>query len=129
ASARDAWLRADPARVHQVFHNLVTNALRYSPESAPVEVTVWADDLAAYYAVTDHGTGMPPEDLSKVFERYVRVADDAPPRPDEGAPGWGIGLYVCRKIVVAHGGEIWAELGVGGGASFVFTIPTWEAEA
>jgi signal transduction histidine kinase len=121
ASAREAWLKADPARIGQVFENLFSNALKYSPDRTPIEISASADDLAAYYAVTDHGAGIAPEDLARVFERYVRTADD------ESTTGWGVGLYVCRKIVLAHGGDIWAERDSGGGASFVFTVPTWEA--
>jgi signal transduction histidine kinase len=107
-------------RVEQVLANLVGNALKYSPESERVSVTVERRAREIQVAVGDRGMGIPPEELPRLFGRFYRT----PQALASGLSGTGLGLYISRGIVVAHGGRIWAESpGEGRGATFRFTLP------
>lgn len=113
---------ADPGAAERVVTNLVSNALKYSPVDAPVEVFVdrWGSDLRV--AVSDRGPGIAPEDQRKLFQRFSRLPSGAGagPRPD----GTGLGLFICRSLVEAWGGTIWVESVVGEGSTFAFTVPS-----
>ena len=111
------WARADADRVQQVLTNLLDNAVRHSPIDAPVEVRLRVDDGEAAIAVTDSGPGIAPDDAERVFQKFVRGRNAA-------AGGTGLGLYISRRIIDAHGGRIWATGGPGSGATLTFTIPT-----
>ena len=111
------WVRADADRVQQVLTNLLDNAIRHSPIDAPVVVRLRVDDGEAAIAVTDAGPGIEPDDAERVFQKFVRGRNAA-------AGGTGLGLYIARRIVDAHGGRIWASGGAGTGATLTFTIPT-----
>src|SRR3546814_16995388 len=100
--ARPVWGAADPARLHRVLVNLLDNAHRSSPAVEPVEVTVTAEGGEAVIAVCDHGAGIEEEALEHVFDRFVRGRDDV-------VSGTGLGLYISRQVVEAHGGRIWVE--------------------
>jgi signal transduction histidine kinase len=107
-------------RIEQVLANVIGNALKYSPESERVSVTVDRRAEEIEVAVGDRGMGIPPEELSRLFARFHRT----PQALASGLSGTGLGLYICRGIVVAHGGRIWAESpGEGQGATFRFTLP------
>jgi signal transduction histidine kinase len=100
--------------------NLLTNALKFSPPESPVTVRIEQHDGvdgAAVVSVTDRGSGIPPADLSRIFERFLRT------KTGTGAEGLGLGLYIARLIVEAHGGSIRAESEPGKGSKFVFTLP------
>ncbi|HEX9116435.1 MAG TPA: ATP-binding protein, partial [Anaerolineae bacterium] len=108
----------DAALVAQVLVNLLDNATKYSPPGTPIRVT--ADERPAgqlRVAVGDAGSGIPPEDLERIFDKFYRVN-----RPDT-APGTGLGLSICKGIVEAHGGRIWADNRPGGGLEVNFTLP------
>jgi signal transduction histidine kinase len=110
----------DQRRIEQVLTNLITNALKYSPPDRPVTVAVERGNGEIEVAVSDEGMGIPSEELPYLFQRYYRT----PQALASGLPGTGLGLYICRGIVEAHGGRIWAESpGVGQGATFRFTLP------
>src|SRR5581483_1247330 len=113
------WVRADVDRVRQVLMNLLDNAIKSSPVESPIELDVAADGGVARITVTDHGAGLAADELERVFEKFVRG------RGRSG--GVGLGLYVSRQIVEAHGGRIWADNAPGGGAVFVFTLPVMPA--
>jgi signal transduction histidine kinase len=107
-------------QVEQVLANLVRNALKYSPATEPVEVRVERRGADIAVSVVDRGMGVPPRELPRLFARFHRT----PQALASGLPGTGLGLYICRGIVAAHGGRIWAESpGVGQGATFRFTLP------
>ncbi len=117
-----AWalpLQGDPARLRQVVRNLVANAVKYSPADAPIDVRV--DDLGDHVrvGVLDRGIGIAEDDLERIFERHYRGR--LQPQVDPG--GMGLGLHVCRTIIEAHGGRIWAEQREGGGACLRFELP------
>jgi signal transduction histidine kinase len=108
----------DAARLAQVVQNLITNAIKYSPEGGRIVVTVTADDCEVSVAVRDEGLGIPADDLPQLFERFYRVAGT------RGLEGSGLGLYICQGIISAHGGRIWATSeGPGRGSTFWFTLP------
>lgn len=110
----------DRDRLDRVVVNLLTNALKFSPPESPVTVRIEQHDGvdgAAVVSVIDRGSGIPPEDLSRIFERFLRT------KTGTGAEGLGLGLYIARLIVEAHGGRIWAESEPGKGSIFEFTLP------
>lgn len=109
---------ADPAKLHDVLRNLVENAVHYSPDGATIRLEATRVNGAVRLAVSDSGPGIPPEDLSRVFERFYRV-DKSRSRPG----GTGLGLAIVRHLVELHGGQARAENRPEGGARFVITLP------
>jgi signal transduction histidine kinase len=110
----------EQTRIEQVLANLVGNALKYSPESERVTVTVERRALAIELIIGDQGIGIPPEELPRLFERFHRT----PQALASGLPGTGLGLYISRGIVTGHRGRIWADsAGAGRGAAFHVTLP------
>jgi two-component system phosphate regulon sensor histidine kinase PhoR len=108
----------DPARLEQVVQNLLTNAVKYSPEGGRVTVSVEVNAASVTVSVSDQGLGIPPEELPHVFERFYRVEGT---RRLEGS---GLGLHICKEIVSAHGGQTWAASeGPGRGSTFFFSLP------
>ncbi len=110
---------ADPRRIEQVLHNLVVNAIKYSPEGTTVLVRVERRGPDVLVSVRDQGIGIPPEHQDHVFERFYRV-DGTLARETRGS---GLGLPICRGLVEAHGGKIWVESTANKGSSFYFTVP------
>ena len=110
----------DPARIFQVLINLLSNAIKFTAPAgrAVVRVERIGDELR--FAVSDTGVGIPADELDAVFDRFRRVR-----RTDRA--GAGLGLYISRSIVRAHGGRIWAESRVGQGSTFYFTLPVYVA--
>jgi NtrC-family two-component system sensor histidine kinase KinB len=118
--APSAFVRGDATRLGLVFVNLLTNALKYTPRPGEVVVRLASMHNAADHGksrlqitVTDTGPGIPPELRERVFEKFFRVEDQRPDGP-KGVRGTGIGLYVCREIVEAHGGKILCTTGEDG---------------
>jgi PAS domain S-box-containing protein len=111
-------LWADPDRVLQTLTNLISNAIKFSPEGATVWLGVDARGDEIVFAVRDEGRGIPPDKLELIFERFQQV--DSSDAREKG--GTGLGLAICRSIVEQHGGRIWAE-SVGDGSTFQFTLP------
>lgn len=112
---------ADPRRIEQVFSNLVGNAIKYSPEGGEIEVTFRTDDEAheAILAVRDHGIGIPQHEGAEVFGRFARASN----AQAYGIRGTGLGLYLCRELVEAHGGRLWFESTEGQGSTFFVALP------
>ena len=111
-------INADPAKLHDVLRNLVENAVHYSPEAATIRLEATHDNGAVHISVSDSGPGIPPDDLSRVFERFYRV-DKSRSRPG----GTGLGLAIVKHLVELHGGQASAENRPEGGARFVITLP------
>ncbi|HLZ31936.1 MAG TPA: ATP-binding protein [Chloroflexota bacterium] len=116
---------ADPERIERVLTNLLTNALKYSPPRTPVVVGVAEAPAEAVVSVADQGAGIAPEELPRLFQRFTRGR--AGPKAD--VSGLGLGLYIARLMVEAHGGHIRVESEVGKGSTFFFTLPTGVAPA
>jgi chemotaxis family two-component system sensor kinase Cph1 len=108
-------INADPRRISQVFSNLLGNAIKFTPEHGTVTVRARLSGEALSVTITDTGPGIPPEDLAQIFDRYRRSRASA-------GGGTGLGLYIARGIVTAHGGRMWAESSPHG-ATFAFTLP------
>ena len=114
-------IMADRQRLVQVFNNLLANAARHSPESAPIRVAAEREGSNVAVSVSDEGRGIAPDQLGQLFRKYTTAGDG------EGISGSGLGLAICKGLVEAHGGRIRAESGgVGLGARFTFTIPVAE---
>jgi two-component system sensor histidine kinase KdpD len=107
----------DGVLIEQVLINLLENAIKYTPKGTPIELSAKAAGSEVVVEVADRGPGIPGEHADKIFEKFYRL-----PREREGG-GAGLGLAICRGIVEAHGGRIWAQNREGGGAIFRFTIP------
>ena len=108
----------DRGRIVQVLNNLLANAARHSPETAPIRVSAARDDMHVAVTVSDEGRGIAPERLPHLFRKYPAVGDG------ERGVGTGLGLAICKGLVEAHGGRIRAEsAGPGQGARFTFTVP------
>ena len=112
-------VHGDPRRLEQVLANLVSNAIKYSPHGGTIRISGRATPREVIVTVTDEGIGIPPEEQERIFERFYR-ASAARARQ---TPGTGLGLYLARAIVEAHGGRIWVESAPGRGAAFSFAIP------
>lgn len=110
---------ADRDRVTEVLANLCDNADKYSPPDKPIIVEARADETEVTLSVRDFGAGVLPNDLERIFEKFYR-ADSS---DSQAAYGYGLGLYICRNLVQAHRGRIWAENHPDGGAVFSFTLP------
>jgi two-component system sensor histidine kinase KdpD len=107
----------DAVLVEQVLVNLLENAAKYTPEGTPIEIEARPSDGEVLIEVADRGPGLPPGEETRVFEKFHRA------HTEMKAPGVGLGLAICRAIVTAHGGRIWAQNREGGGASFTFALP------
>jgi two-component system sensor histidine kinase KdpD len=106
----------DDVLVEQVFINLLENATKYTPAGTEIDIRAWAEDDRLMVEVADRGPGLGPGEESRIFEKFYRAA---PPE----SRGAGLGLTICRAIVEAHGGRIWAQNRPDGGAAFRFFLP------
>ena len=114
---------ADRRRIAQVLGNLLSNAARQSPESAPIRIAAVRDDVHVAISVSDEGRGIAPERLPLLFRRHAGPAAGA----EREVSDTGLGLLICKGLVEAHGGRIRAESdGAGRGSRFTFTIPVVE---
>lgn len=112
-----AGVEADERLLERVLHNLLSNALKFTPRGGRVVARLsQAGPDQAEFAVSDTGPGVPPELRAQLFERFKPASGD-------GRLGFGLGLSICARIVKLHGGEIWAAAASGGGAEFVFRLP------
>jgi signal transduction histidine kinase len=114
-------LVADSERLQLVLANLLGNALRHTPEGGRISARVSAQGGAARFEVEDSGEGIPPQYRERIFERFFQV-------PGARRGGVGLGLYLAREIVRAHGGEMGVESEPGKGSTFWFTVPAGLAE-
>ena len=112
-------VEADPVRVEQVLANLVDNAIKYSPAGGHITIHVDLVGDSVEVSVSDHGVGISAEHAERLFDRFYRV-DGAVARSTRGV---GLGLFICRALVEAHGGRIWVESQPGKGSTFHFTLP------
>lgn len=114
----------DKDRLEQVVHNLLTNAIKYSPNSKEVGLHMGQVSNFLKVAITDSGLGIDKRDQKKIFERFYRVGNI-----QHQYPGMGIGLYVCEQIVKQHGGTLWVESEISKGSTFNFTVPVADTKS
>ncbi len=127
---------ADPERIEMVLNNLLINAIKYSPQGGDIELglRIVHDEAEMTYifpgapqtktpclivSVADTGIGLPEAELDRIFEKFYRIKNRLAPV----TPGAGLGLYICKIIVEAHGGRIWARNRLSGGSVFCFSLP------
>jgi signal transduction histidine kinase len=117
--SRALLVRADPKRAAQVLANLVGNALKFTPSGGVVELTIAPEEEFVRFTVADTGPGVSAAELPRLFDRFYQACDGA-----QKSQGLGLGLAICKTLVEAHGGRIWAESRPGSGARFHFTLPS-----
>ena len=110
-------LIADPQQLEQVFKNLITNALKHNAPGLQLTLKATVEDQQIRCSVEDNGVGMGPEVCDRLFKLYVRGLDNP------HLTGIGLGLYLCRQIITAHGGRVGVESVPGTGAKFWFVLP------
>ncbi len=118
SSGGSTTLRADATRIEQVLNNLIGNAVKYSPQGSLVSVTVGGEDDRLFVTVSDQGPGVSPAFRSQIFRAFSRG-----PSEHEEVEGIGLGLYVSKRILEAHGGSIEVTSSDGRGATFQMTLP------
>jgi signal transduction histidine kinase len=111
-------VQCDPDRIAQVVANLLNNAIKYSPDGGEIAVTSVVRDGAVDVSVRDHGVGIAPEFVQRLFGRYERYE-----KTSSKILGTGLGLAITRQIVEMHGGKVWVESEPGSGSDFHFTLP------
>src|SRR5687767_2426122 len=117
--AAETTVVADPDRMRQVVDNLLSNALKYSAEGSDIDVRVASEDGSVLTSVTDHGIGIPRDEIPQLFERFHRARNVS----SRYYGGLGLGLYIARAIVEAHGGLIVVESEEGSGSTFTMKLP------
>lgn len=113
---------ADRDRIVEVLTNLLDNAHKYTPDDKSIFVDIRADQSEVTVSVRDTGKGLPEADVEKIFEKFYRVDSS----DSQSSYGYGLGLYLCRRLLELQGGHIWAENHPSGGAVFSFSLPVWE---
>ncbi|MBI2953868.1 MAG: PAS domain S-box protein [Chloroflexi bacterium] len=115
-------IAADPDRLERILMNLLSNALKYSAPETQVLIRATRIDTEVTISISDRGVGIAPEDLPHIFERFYRV------KGARKAEGLGLGLYITKILVEAHGGRVWVESDVGKGSNFYFTLPVAQTD-
>lgn len=117
ADLAPVWL--DPDRISQVLSNLLSNAFKFSPEHSAVTVSAVRNGNFIEVSVADSGVGIPPEDVTRLFQKFVQIGSKA----TKGEKGTGLGLAIVKKIVEFHGGKVWVTSTLGQGSTFTFSLP------
>jgi len=112
-------INGDPLRIERIIYNLLDNAAKYSPPGSHIKVSAKAEPEHLVIGISDHGKGLSSSEQARIFGSFQRLENN---RPDQ-ARGAGLGLMVCRRLVEAHGGEIWVESKKGRGSTFFFSLP------
>jgi signal transduction histidine kinase len=110
---------ADSDRVKQVLLNLISNAVKFTPDQSTISVSVSPQQGSVLVAVVDKGPGISEENQPRLFQRFSRLEGPGGVR----MPGSGLGLYLSRSIIEAHGGDIWVDSEPGKGSTFAFRLP------
>ena len=111
------WISGDTFRLQQVFTNLISNAIRFTPSGGNIRVLLADDGTSVEVEVSDLGSGI--SDPERIFEAFYTTKQD----------GMGMGLAICRSIIESHGGRLWAENGARSGASITFSLPVRDVQA
>lgn len=115
-SGRTPVVSADPLRLERILHNLLKNAVKYSPDGGEIRISVHKEQAELVISVSDQGIGISQDDQVRIFAAFERMEEVK-------TVGLGLGLLVCRRLVEAHHGRIWVESAKGHGSTFSFTLP------
>lgn len=118
--ALDVYVEADRIRIGQVLTNLISNAIKYSPEEKEILITVNRRVMDVIVGVKDFGNGISADKLEKIFNPFYRAGSES---QKQSVTGSGLGLYICQEIVKQNGGEIWVKSEEGEGSTFYFSLP------
>lgn len=118
SSDTNATILGDELQISQVINNLISNAVKYSPNSNKIDVYCNRVGNFVKVSIKDYGMGISQQDQSKIFDRFFRARDI-----QKKFPGMGIGLYICHEIIANHSGTLWVESEIGSGSTFNFTLP------
>ncbi len=118
----NAYVRGDAERLRQVFDNLLRNAIKYSPGGEPLRVRLEESGLNFTIAVEDRGIGVPPDEISKLFNRFARASNARKAK----IAGTGVGLFIVKTIVEGHGGTVAIQSTLGSGSTFTIALPAME---
>ena len=125
-SLEDVRVVADEVRIDQVFTNILSNAIKYSPADSPIAIEISANlkKQQFHFAISDKGPGIPKEEQGQIFDRFHRrsVGHRVDVQTDFST---GLGLTICREIVDAHGGEIYVKSSLGRGSTFIVELPLY----
>ena len=110
----------DIVRIQQVFVNLIHNAIKFTPPGGKITVTAYKSGQFLNLSVSDSGSGIPPADIQRIFERFYKTD------PSRSSGGTGLGLSISKHIIEAHGGKIWVDSTLGEGSNFTFSLPITE---
>lgn len=124
--ALDVYVEADRIRIGQVLTNLISNAIKYSPEDKEIQISVSRKDMDVIVGVKDYGEGIPEEKLEKIFNPFYRAGNE---KQKSSVSGSGLGLYISQEIVTQNGGDIWVKSEEGEGSTFYFSLPAVITEA
>jgi signal transduction histidine kinase len=111
-------MRLDELKIRQTMGNIIDNALYYAADKDTVSVQLRKTGKRVIFEVTDHGIGVPKGDKARIFDKFVRASNAIKRRPD----GTGVGLYLARKVITAHGGEMIVDSREGKGSTFGFWL-------
>ena len=115
----DIEIHVDPIRLVQVFDNIFNNASKHAPNSLVSIAVRRTNDQLIHITITDEGPGIHPDHLESIFDRFYRI----PSQSDKSIPGAGLGLFICRKIIEAHNGRIYAQSEIGAGTTVHIFLP------
>ena len=120
--ADSIYIQGDWHKLEQVFNNLISNAIKFSPSGASIRIMLEVSDERAMVSVEDKGQGIPPENLDQIFQPFQKTMTSE----STEEKGTGLGLNIARRIIEGHQGEIWVESEEGAGSAFKFTLPLAE---
>ena len=117
----EIFLSIDPVRIFQVLSNVISNATKFTSKGGKIDISAKKDVMHYLFEVKDNGIGLPEEDLDRIFKKFETVKNDG----ESFQTGSGLGLYISKGFVEAHGGQMWATSeGLNKGMTIHFTIPT-----
>ena len=117
--ADEIWIHADRNKIKKVILNLVSNAFKHTPRDGFITLRARKKEGSAHICVEDSGSGIAPDNLPHIFDRFYKIVDFTA----ASVPGTGIGLDICRQIIEAHGGKIMVESELGVGSRFTIQLP------
>jgi signal transduction histidine kinase len=123
APPEDLGLFGDAAALEHVLTNLIDNALKYSGDDTTVRIAIGEGEGEIFFTVSDEGRGIPADQLTSIFERFQQASNA------RGGGSVGLGLYIVRSLVQAHGGTVWADSDIGKGTTFTVTLPRRRARS